>query len=494
MTSSHCFLSSLGLVVVLGGCSSTQRPAIVDITPEAAVDNEQCQDESAPFVLDEDGDREVVPSPETGEVARGLEAYEAGAYEEAVVLFYSAFEGTSPAIESDGQLAQYFLAKALLHLGFFHSVLRVVDEIHMDRSEHPFLPRTVPLLAVLSQHLPNDAHVLAALQGPAREVPLPSSTNDEMSAYISFLRGKAAYQQSDYPQAIQHLTSVRSQYRWSVEARFYLAMIAVRQRRPFEALRVFEDMGHSSIRQERCGRPERRALRDLAALSIGRLLFSGAQTEDAFRAALRAYAGIGAESPHRSQATFERAWVHFQLGEDERSLVLIDSLPERFLRLTPEAATLRATIALARCDLDGADGLTSEFRRRWSPVVDQLRTLAGNESSLMSPSRQSLAGELAHRELESERIRRARDCLDELETERRRLSTMPLEFLRDFAGERTLVDVDMAQTIESRGLMEQVQQRYLRCVDEIEELLQEMVRLEAGVSDMRRGTTTCSQF
>lgn len=483
-----------GFLVVLGGCSSTQRTTTVDITPEAVVEDEQCQDVSTTLVLDEEGDRDVVPPPQYEEVARGLEAYEAGSYEDAALFFLQAVENRAPISSSDAQLSQYYLAKTLYHLGFFHSALFAIHQIQEDPN-HLYFPKTLPFLAVLSQHLPNEQHVLSALVGPASDVRLPSSANDEISAYLSFLRGKAAYHQSDHDRARSHLALVDSQWRWSVEARFYLAMIAVRQQRPHEALRAFQDMGHSSIQQEQCGLPERRALRDLAALSIGRLLFSGAQTENAHRAALRAYAGIGAESPHRSQATFERAWVHFQLGEDDRSLVLLEALPEPFARLTPEVATLRATIALSRCDLDGAHGLTTDFQRRWRPVIDQLNALSQVEgSAVMNPPRQSLAGELALRELASLSIRGARDCLQELDAEQERLETVSQQFRSEIVGERISMDISMARATEGQALEERVRLRYQRLVGEISALYEEMVRLEAGLNDMRSGSTTCSEW
>jgi hypothetical protein len=427
-------------------------------------------------------------------VARGLEAYEAGSYEEAATLFFRASEDRAASAPHEIWIAQYFLAKALFHLSFFHVALGVIEEIHED-PDHPFLPQTVTFLAVLFQHFPNEQHVLRQLHHHAvRDIPEPVSADERMTAYLSFLRGKAAYHQSDLTAARRYLASVGSRWRWSVEARFYQAMIAVRERRTYEALRAFQDMGHSSIQQEQCGVSERRALRDLAALSIGRLLYSGAQTENAFRAALRAYAGVGAESPHRSQATFERAWVHFQLGEDERALVLLDSLPELFVRVTPECTVLRATIALARCDLDQAQQLTSDFRPRWEPIAVQLRALDSREQPRSLPSRETLAGELVHHVMESRLNRRSRDCLERVEEEITRLNEVQLERGEGSISEFIESMIAATRAVERDNFENQLGSRFLRQAMEVEDLIEEMERLEQGVADIRRGTTTCEQF
>ena len=194
------------LLITLATCSSTPRQAPVEPTLEPVDDDAECTEETRRLALDESGDRDVVPPPESYVLRHGLESYGAGAYEEAAILFSRVLTGEVEEPASGIQLAQYFLAKAFLHMGFYHSALGIAEEI-LRNSADPFLARALLLVAVLSQHLPNDQHVISAMQGfefgTVAQMPggQEADTNEELNANIAYLRGRAAYQQGEFDRA-----------------------------------------------------------------------------------------------------------------------------------------------------------------------------------------------------------------------------------------------------------------------------------------------------
>src|SRR4029079_2940844 len=74
-------------------------------------------------------------------------------FAEAAVLLQRVIEGATQDGEAGVQEAQFFLGKALLHLGFVHASLALFDELTARGRGHAYFTQSLPWIADLAQQL-----------------------------------------------------------------------------------------------------------------------------------------------------------------------------------------------------------------------------------------------------------------------------------------------------------------------------------------------------
>src|SRR5262245_58353779 len=160
----------------------------------AVVETAEAQD--MVFAIDETGPD---PSPGISEqpsqtLATALAKYDLEQNAEAAVLLQRVVEGTSADSAPRVQQAQFYLAKALLRLGYLQSASAVFDEITAAGRQHPYFAHSLPWLLERAHRLPDPAPVVELVgrfDNPEFEQSA-GTLSAERAAELWLLAGKAA--------------------------------------------------------------------------------------------------------------------------------------------------------------------------------------------------------------------------------------------------------------------------------------------------------------
>lgn len=265
------------------------------------------------------------------------------------------------------QTARYTLAGALFHLGAFKSAQDTLDPILTAGPEGAyFAPAYRKWVTIALAHGELDralGHL--ALQVPS---PVPAMVADEWR----YLQGRAAFDRGVRARALEHLGKIGRTSRFYANAQYLLGALAARDKNYPEAERRFCKVAQTGLENRYSFFVDERffEVRDLSRLALGRVAHESGRADDAFYY----YFQVPNDSRRVAEALFESAYATYEGGDHDTALDSLDQLQARF-KATPvsaEASVLRGYIHLARCEFSEAERHLTTFKRRFTPVLQQI--------------------------------------------------------------------------------------------------------------------------
>jgi len=183
---------------------------------------------------------------------------------------------------------------------------------------------------------------------------------------MAYLAARHYFQQSEYGTATGILHMVKKGSRESADAKALRGVILAQQGRHEDALAPL-------LRALELGRDQGRDARfiNVTHLNIARAFFGA----DNYARAIEYYAKVERGSEFWPQATFERAWCHFMVGDATGTIALMMNHDSPFFRdwYFPEGDLLRAHALFLMCKFPDAGEQIDAFIARYSPIREQLQ-------------------------------------------------------------------------------------------------------------------------
>jgi hypothetical protein len=451
------------------------------------------------------------PAQASDTLARALGHYDADRFEQAAVMLQRVVEGTTGDGPAAAQQAQFFLAKAFVHLGFDHAALALLDEITHEGRAHPYFAQTLPWLARLSDRLEENGSALELMGRfePAELGEIGSALDRETRARLLRMMGQHAYREGQLERAVALLAAVEPASSQRLAARFLEGVTHVRRHHVQPAVAAFREIVERVDAGQTYGAQDAERLRELAWLSLGRVYYTaGLATHDREREgelvgnAVHAWSQVSESSEHWPDALFESAWALYVSDEHARALGNLHALLSPFFRdaFYPEAHVLKAVLYFHACQMDNAVAALADFHQRYDGTRDQLRELLDHDpdgtqtvallgttaesapSTKASPALAVLLG----REHADREVLRALGELDALQRELQALEHAQAALRESSAGERIRQDVLVARSFAEAHARELALARAERLYRELTEVANQADTIEIEVLNYQR--------
>lgn len=465
--------------------------------------------------------------PPTEAFANAQRLYGEQQYRQAAVQFQRVIDGETRDFPAKVQEAQFFLGKTLYHLRYYQAALAVFDEISLTGAGHLFYDQTLQWLVQLATQLPETAGITEkigryplsqlnqfdqASSGDTGGERANSGGSAARGAFdqLLYLMGRYKYDQGDFATAVALFSRVRTSSPRYADALFYIGVTSVQLRQASPAINAFRSIitgiSDGSLRTD-----DNERYRNLAWISLGRLYYTAARHVDAegnpeidgriLGQAVEAWNQIEPSSEYWLDAVFESSWAFFLATEYSRALGNIHSINSPYFpnAYYPEGVVIKAVTFFANCQVENATAMIQLFHERFDPVKQQLTdTLArfeGNadffeflkqvrdgHADMPDQIRPVVATALGDRTL----LRHLR-YVALLDEEAARLEAEPEQFRNSTVGSRILQDISLAKSFGIDAAGNAARARYTRIVDELDELTNQVARVQIEILTYQRG-------
>ncbi|MBL0197825.1 MAG: tetratricopeptide repeat protein [Myxococcales bacterium] len=197
----------------------------------------------------------------------------------------------------------------------------------------------------------------------------------QVDAALHYAKGKAYYAKKDYANAAQSLQSVGNGNTYTHQARYFLALVAMRTattpaagadgRVPPKSYKAAIDAFRQVIELP-SDTDDHRHIVDLAWMAIGRLFYE----MESYQQATEAYSKVTRGSAEFDTMLYELAWVYVRLGDvqrAERALELLQ-VSDPGSTLVGDGTLLRADLLLRSGSFDKSLELYQGVRDRYEPM------------------------------------------------------------------------------------------------------------------------------
>jgi hypothetical protein len=290
-----------------------------------------------------------------------LEAYYDEEHMHAAAQFYELLERASPTYENYGW-AQYFLAECYAQLGMWHAAVVYYYVVAKTRSQPEVLPTTLARLEAISRERPFDEDLIYdKLIYNTDFGTLPPA----LGSWIAYVQGSFDYQQSFIDWGDRHFGGIDPMSPYRLEGMYVQAVWNVRERRDKEAEAQFRAIIDNPVK----GAPSK----NLARLSLARLLFERGEFEEA----IKAYDGVEQVdlSFEQGQILTEKAWSAYYVKDYARALGFLHALgaPSYEPYFYPDTYLLKALIFKDLCHHLAAKNVVRAFKFKFGRAIEQLK-------------------------------------------------------------------------------------------------------------------------
>jgi tetratricopeptide (TPR) repeat protein len=216
-------------------------------------------------------------APPSEAYAAALRHYARNEHRPAASLAFEVASGASSDSADRAAHAEFVLAKALFHLGLYHSSALAFETITERGSEHPYFAQCLPWIAKLATFLPEDTAVIASLSRYERTALAELDRAESRDEYenLVYMLGRARYDEGEIDEAIALFRSIPRTSRQWVKAQLQLGVAHVRARRARPAVIAFRGAAEA-IDDDDVSVEDEDRLRDLAWLNLARVYYTAA--------------------------------------------------------------------------------------------------------------------------------------------------------------------------------------------------------------------------
>ena len=469
------------------------------------------------FSVEETGQPPAPPAegPPSEALANALRLYQSERYQEAAVQLQRVVEGETQDAPANVQKAQFFLGKALYHLGFYQSALSIFDEITQQGQGHLFFDQTLQWLAQLATQLPDPAGIVEKLgrYGVDKLEQFNSAETQKIYNQLLYLMGRSKYEQGEFEAAIDLFSRVDDRSPYYVKAKFFEGISYIRMRRARPAIQAFRAILDAIESGDVAGVEDEGRMRNLAWISLARVYYTAANKTDPetgemttdgrlLGQAVEAWNQVDQSSEYWLDAVFESSWAFFLADEYARALGNVHTLFSPYFQdaYYPEALVLKAVVFFSNCQWDNAAAVVNQFHERYDAVKRELeevlaqfegdntkffeflKAVRENRTSLSPRIRAIVASALSDRS-----VLRHLEYVRILEEEEARLQRMPAEFQNSSLGARIAQDVALSKSFAVDQTGDLVRSRYERLIRELQDLMNQIDAVELEITTAMRG-------
>ena len=475
--------------------------------------NTSAQDMS--FSIEETGQAKAPAKlgPPSKTLAEALSLYENKKYEEAALLFHKVATGKTKDVRGNVQRGQFFLGKALYHLGYYQSSLNVFDEISAKGPSHLFFGDTLQWLGLLASQLPESSGIIEKVgrYGVGALEQFKETEGTELYNQLLYLMGRYLYEQGEFQQAIDVFQEVDPKSPPYTYARFFEGISFIRMRKARPAISAFRAILEAVDKGNIKGVDDDR-MKNLAWISLARVYYTAAnQPQSASDAgnidgkllgqSVEAWTRVQQSSEYWLDALFESSWAFFLADEYARALGNVHTLYSPYFEdaYYPEALVLKAVTFFVNCQVDNADAVVAQFHDRFDPVKAELdeilvenkdneaffeflQSVRNGEADLSPRVRGIVSTALSDRTL-----LRHLEYVSILDEEEKRLGKASDAFQESALGGQILEDTTLAKSFAVDQAGDLARGRYKRLIRELQELSNQVDTVELEIATFRRG-------
>lgn len=463
------------------------------------------------FSLEESGgDAQVVSQAPSAVFVQGVNAYGQKRYAAAAVQLQQVVQGDTGDSLDRVQQAQHTLGKALLHLGFYETALRVFDPITLAGRGHPHFADTLSWLPELASRVP-DPSTVGALVG-RYEASDVQALEPGARDHLLLMMGRDAYDRRDLPRAIEVLEQVSKGTSRYAHARLLIGISHVRSRHARQAIAAFRETIRAIESGDAGDTQERARFEDLAWLSLGRIYYTAALARGGARgdaaaggqllgSAVDAWNRVSQGSEYWLDALFESSWALFVSDQHARALGNIHGLLSPYFEgaFHPEAHVIKAVALYHSCQMDKAEAVIRDFHQRFSPLLSDLAALPERmqgDGALALVSEARSAGDhgsrdlhsLLTRTLESRDMRTALAHLDALKAQASLLHGSDASLREASLGARIESDLLAAETSARERISDLARTKVARLLAELQDISNQVDTVEIEILNWKRET------
>lgn len=341
--------------------------------------------------LDEGSDAPRGPAAVAGQpseaMARAKQAFDGKQWPAAAEGMHAVASGETGDDEGNKQLAEFYLAQALYFLKFYQASFEGFTKI-ADNPSHLKFAESLMWLAKLATDM-NEAADIISHVGKYRDDEIrrfDNANQKELYWKLNYLLGRYHYRQANYPEAVRLFNLVNSESRDYVAAQFFTGVSYIQVRKSVEAVKAFQRVEKAV--NEGAKVDDARRMRDLAALSMARTMYSASiqldpETnapsirEDALSTAVKYWNSVDEDSEYWLDAHFEEAWAYYMAGQYTRAMGNIHTLKSPYFpkAFYPEADILKAIIFFFNCDYESATTVVARFNTKTTPIKEKLEAI-----------------------------------------------------------------------------------------------------------------------
>jgi hypothetical protein len=212
---------------------------------------------------------------------------------------------------------------------------------------------------------------------------VPESAGDELRGDIAYLAGRAAEATGKPDAALVEYQKVRERSRFWAQATYLSGVIEVDRKGYERAEKLFcrvADPKQTPKRAPLFGGGDFFRVRDLARLGLGRVAHEQFRFDDA----RYYYYLVPADSERLPEALYETATTRYEAKDYDGAREAMDDLRRQATNhaYEDEAWILDSYIDLAMCRFPQADKKLNVFLKRYEPVRDAARKLAGDQDAM----------------------------------------------------------------------------------------------------------------
>lgn len=323
------------------------------------------------FVFEEEEVEAVTSGTPVGQyLQEGVDAYDAGRYEDASIYFYEVLQSEDISADAYRAQAEYRLAVTLVQMRMLQGAMLFFDRVIATGSAHPFFDASAPWVLSIARELPGDVEMLRRVA--AFSDLFPDRIEPKYRDEFAFLLGQHFYNVGELERALQYLSLVSDLSDLYPRALYLKGITHVRRYDAQPAVDAFIEL--MVLVEDGRGRDEDLAqLGELARLSMARVFYSTTE----FEKSLDYYGQIEQRSDYWLDALFESSWAHFQIDQFNRALGNLHSLNSPFFddEYYPEAPILQAVIFFYNCRFDEVRIALEEFDYSYGPLREELEAL-----------------------------------------------------------------------------------------------------------------------
>ena len=419
-------------------------------------------------------------------LAKARQLASSGQYQDASKLLFQM--SRSPKYDRDSAQIKYILGLMLYQMKLYQtSAFVFYDVVRQESRSNPnsrYLHQSLEKLALAADSLNSDVLLRYAIK-QIKEDDFPK-TNRDMLAYRT---GEVKMSEKDYPGATREFIKVRQGSPFFLRARYKLALALTEANDLEKAQLAYEDLAKQA---EFLGVTD--PTRVSALLGRARVLYQKKQ----FDAAIEAYRDVPRDTEQWHEALFESTWAMLQDGRFRSALSNFHTLHSAYYEdlYQPESLSLRAIVYLYICKYEEMDKVIGLFERQYSPIRDQVKDVLSSETDPMALYKDyvrvqnslltdkngmhrhnmttlAIPNTVARHIGKEGDVRRTFNYLDNLETERLRVNSMPINWRSSGIGQFAKKIIE-SRTLNTRKLAgKQIEHHLMQIQDELRDLFEQ---------------------
>lgn len=433
-------------------------------------------------------------APPSKAMEKALRLYEGEDYYSASIELHKVIEGETGDAPQVQQKAEFFMGKALYHLGYYSAALSYFDRIVQAGQGHPYWRATLKWLASLATKLPQSAGILEKI-GKYDRAELEQAELEKVRDELLYLMGRWQYTQGNLKEALSLYSAVPDDSDYYPKAKFFEGLVHVREYRGKEAAESFKEILRFAIEHPRADDIEE--FEALANLSMARVFYS---THD-FEKSIKYYDKIKEYRHEWLQGIFESAWAHFQIDGFQKALGNIHTLSAPYFedQFFPEAVILKAVIYWKNCIYDRSEEAIAEFNENYLPLKKELdgmlekiqdplefyevaQKVREGKSGLPGKVERLIASLLADRT-----VAKQFEYVDELERELNQVEDADAAWKATAIASTILQDLTLQQSLAKNEAGGLARKRIERGRDELQDLVAQAIRVEIETVNAQKG-------